>query len=220
MTTTAEEMLQDKNKKMVNSHVESFINKRHTIMYRIFFIGLTAAFFLLGCGQAPRETRDEKQLTQEERGFMDNLASLCGQSFRGEETYMADGRDSWAHLDFVMHVTVCEEEEVHIPFHLSDDTSRTWMFLVEDGRLRFRHDHRYPDGTPEAQTLYGGYADGKGTAHEQYFPKDDYSRELLEGEYGREWQIVMDEEMTTFSYRLLYDGDIVFQADFDLTEPI
>ncbi len=209
-----------KNEKIVSLRVESFINKRLTIMYRHFFIVLTAAFIFFACGQAPRETRDEEKLTQEERAFMDNLASLCGQSFSGEETYMADGRDSWAHLDFVMHVAICEEDEVHIPFHLSDDTSRTWMFLVENGRLRFRHDHRYPDGTPEAQTLYGGYADGKGTAYEQYFPKDEYSRELLEGNYGREWHIVMDEEMTTFSYRLLYDGDIVFQADFDLTEPL
>jgi len=189
-------------------------------MYRLFFIALTAVFLFSACGQAPRDTEEEAQLPAEERAFLDNLTSLCGQSFRGEETFMAEGRDSWAHLDFVMHVTLCEEDRVLIPFHLSDDTSRTWMFLVEDGRLRFRHDHRYPDGTPEAHTLYGGYSDGKGTAYAQYFPKDEYSRELLDGHFGREWHVVMDAEMTTFSYRLLYDGDIVFQADFDLTEPI
>lgn len=198
---------------------------KNTNMYRQLFLLLAAVFLMSACGQAPGnghagENEEKTELSPEERAFLDNLASLCGQSFRGEETYMAEGRESWSHLDFVMHVTHCGEDEVHIPFHLSDDTSRTWMFLEEDGRLRFRHDHRHPDGTPEEQTLYGGYSDGEGTAYEQYFPKDEYSRKLLEGDYGREWHVVMDEEMTTFSYRLLYDGEIVFQADFDLTEPI
>ncbi len=201
--------------------VKSWSNQNNKRMYRHFFILLTAAWLLASCGGAPRETGEEvKELSPAERAFLDNLASLCGQSFRGEQTYMQEGRQSWDHLDFVMHITLCEEDRVHIPFHLSDDTSRTWMFLVEDGRLRFRHDHRYPDGTPEAQTLYGGYSDGQGNDFEQYFPKDEYSRQLLDGHFGREWHVVMDEEMTTFSYRLLYDGVIVFQADFDLTEPV
>ncbi len=185
----------------------------------VFFISVI--FLFAACGQATRTTDDEKlALSENEQAFLDNLASLCGQSFPGEETYMAEGRESWAEHAFVMHVTVCEDDKVYIPFHVGENQSRTWMFLNEDGRLRFRHDHRYPDGTPEDQTLYGGYADGKGTAYEQYFPKDEYSRELLEGHFGREWHVVMDEEMTFFSYRLLYDGVVVFQADFDLTNPL
>ncbi len=191
------------------------------------YLMIVGAFFLFACGQTPggdgQATQMEGEiatLSIEEQAFLDNLASLCGQSFRGQETYMAEGRESWAHLDFVMHVTVCEDDRVYIPFHLSDDTSRTWMFLNEDGRLRFRHDHSYPDGTPHDQTLYGGYADGNGTAFAQHFPKDEYSREHLQGHFGREWRVVMDEEMTTFSYQLLYSGEVVFQADFDLTQPI
>ncbi len=181
---------------------------------------LVLVLLFAACGQAPRQAEEKTELLPEEQAFLDNLAGLCGQSFRGAQTYMLEGRESWAHLDFVMHVTVCEKDHVHIPFHLSDDTSRTWMFINENGRLRFRHDHRYPDGRPEAQTLYGGYADGKGTAFAQAFPKDEYSRELLEGDYGREWQVILSEDMTNFSYRLLYSGEIVFQADFDLTKPL
>ncbi len=191
-------------------------------MYKHFFLLMIAAFFIASCGQAPREEAEEAEaaeLPPQERAFMDNLASLCGQSFPGEEAYLAEGRESWDGA-YVMHVTVCEEDRVHIPFHVGEDQSRTWMFINEDGQLRFRHDHRYPDGTPEENTLYGGYSDGQGTAFEQYFPKDDYSRELLDGHYGREWHVVMDEAMTTFSYRLLYDGEVVFQADFDLTNPL
>jgi hypothetical protein len=196
-------------------------------MKKYYVIIFVFAIVFVSCGQAPREAEEQAEekdasveLRPEEQAFLDNLASLCGQSFRGVETYMQEGRESWSNLDFVMHVTVCEDDRVHIPFHLSDDTSRTWMFINEDGRLRFRHDHSYPDGTPHDQTLYGGYADGKGTAYAQYFPIDQYSKDLLEGDFGREWHVILDEDMTNFSYRLLYSGVIVFQADFDLTNPL
>jgi hypothetical protein len=194
---------------------------KHTF---IFVFALAIAF--TACGPATQTGEQEAEatltavLSPEEQAFLDNLASLCGQSFRGQETYMAPGRDSWGHLDFVMHVTECEEDHVYIPFHLSEDTSRTWMFIVENGRLRFRHDHRYPDGTPEENTLYGGYSDGTGTAFRQHFPADDYTIELLVDTLGRQWNVVMDEAMTNFSYQLQYHGEIVFQADFDLTNPL
>ena len=186
---------------------------------------------LISCGGRPageQEVPEELQLLEQpvnglhaaERAFLENLMRLCGHSFRGRETYMAPGRESWAHMDFVMHVVVCEEDRVYIPFHLDDDESRTWMFLVEDGRLRFRHDHRYPDGTPEELTLYGGYADGTGSAFAQSFPADQYTIDLLTDTLGRQWNIVMDENLTNFSYQLQYMDEIVFQADFDLTNPI
>ncbi len=177
------------------------------------------------CGPRTPKTNGEAQetapvLSEQERGFLDNLSSLCGKSFRGVETYMAPGRESWADKDFVMHVVLCEDDRVHIPFHLDDDTSRTWMFLAEDGRLRFRHDHRHPDGTPEESTLYGGYSNGKGTSFAQYFPADPYTIELLVDTLERQWNVVLDEDMTNFSYQLQYHGVIVFQADFDLTNPL
>ncbi|TVR73422.1 MAG: hypothetical protein EA408_04780 [Marinilabiliales bacterium] len=162
----------------------------------------------------------ESALTETERAFLDNLASLCGKSFRGGEVYMAPGRDSWAHMDFVMHVTVCEDDRVYIPFHLDEDRSRTWMFLVEERGLRFRHDHRHEDGTPEDLTMYGGYADGKGTEFMQNFPADEYTVELLEDVFNREWQIILAEDMSTMTYQLSYHGEPVFTAEFDLTNPI
>ncbi len=190
-------------------------------------------FFIVGmmlvysCGRVPETGRQEQipdilsaVLSENEAGFLKNLASLCGQSFRGQETYMAPGRESWAEKDFVMHVVLCESDQVHIPFHLDDDTSRTWMFLVENGRLRFRHDHRYPDGTPEEMTLYGGYSDGTGTPFVQRFPADQYTVDLLTDTLDRQWNVVMDENLTRFSYQLQYMGEVVFQADFDLKNPI
>ena len=196
-------------------------------MIKKLFVFAIAGLIMYSCGQPTEEAErvedkeDKAELTQEEHAFLDNLASLCNKSFRGEQVYMEEGRESWEDMDFVMHVTVCEDDLVHIPFHLDDDESRTWMFLADEEGLRFRHDHRHEDGTPEEQTLYGGYADGEGTAYKQRFPVDRYSQDLLDDQEGmRRWDVVLDEDLSTFSYRLLYHGDIVFQADFDLTEPI
>ena len=201
-------------------------------MIRIITAIAIIAAILAGCGQGGGQRRGvsdemidrvealETALSDTERAFLDNLASLCGKSFRGREVYMAPGRESWAHMDFVMHVTVCEDDRVYIPFHLDEDRSRTWMFLVEDRGLRFRHDHRHEDGTPEDLTLYGGYADGKGTGFMQNFPADEYTVELLEDVLNREWQVIMSEDMSTFTYQLSYHGEPVFTAEFDLTNPI
>ncbi len=183
-------------------------------------------FLTTFCGTAPRKEQQKDpqektaSLTGAEKAFMKNLASLCGKSFQGKETYMQEGRESWASKKFVMHVTLCEEDQVHIPFHLDEDRSRTWMFLIDDGHLRFRHDHRHEDGTPEEQTLYGGYADGTGNAYRQHFPADEYTTELLSDTLDRQWNIVLSEDLSNFSYQLQYLGEIVFQADFDLTKPL
>jgi len=177
------------------------------------------------CGQMTTkeqasENNYEPVLTQAEQDFLANLASLCGNSFSGKETHMQPGRESWAEKKFVMHVTVCEDDKVHIPFHLDEDRSRTWMFLVEEGKLRFRHDHRHEDGTPEEQTLYGGYADGSGTEFIQRFPADDYTKTLLNDTLGRQWNIILSDDLSTMAYQLEYQGEVVFAAEFDLTKPL
>ncbi|MFN2396003.1 MAG: hypothetical protein ABR597_09985 [Bacteroidales bacterium] len=196
-------------------------------MKKLSIVFILLAFMLIYCGTGPKQEQtqeavdnDEMILPDAEMAFLNNLKSLCGQSFRGQETFMQEGRESWADKELVMHVTVCEPDHVHIPFHIDDDHSRTWLFFADDGRLRFRHDHRHEDGTPEDETLYGGYSDGTGDAFRQHFPADDYTMNLLADTLNREWHVVLNEEMTNFSYRLLYDGEIVFQADFDLTDPL
>ncbi len=155
-----------------------------------------------------------------ERAFLNNIAQLCGQTFAGRETFIAEGRESWADKNFVMHVTVCEDDHVHVPFHLDDDHSRTWMFLVENGRLRFRHDHRHEDGTPEEITMYGGYADGEGTSLSQSFPADDYTCELIPTSCDAVWRVFMSEDLSLFSYQLLYQEELLFEGAFDISKNI
>jgi hypothetical protein len=181
-------------------------------------------FTFISCGEKKEkvveETNEIVQMHDAESLFLKNLASLCGQSFEGKQTYSKDGRDSWANKKLVMHVTVCEEDKVHIPFHVDENKSRTWMFMFEDGKLRFRHDHRHEDGTPEDQTLYGGFSDGKGSDLVQCFPWDEYTESILTDGNKRQWNVVLNEDLSTFTYELYVNEELVFAAEFDLTKPI
>lgn len=190
-------------------------------MRRILF-SLMFALAISSCGNQPKQSQviESPALTEAEQAFMNNLASLCGKSFAGKETYSKDGRDSWAQRSMVIYFTTCERDEVHIPFHIDDDKSRTWMFINDHGKLRFRHDHRHEDGTPEDLTLYGGYADGNGTAFKQSFPADEYTNTLLNDELDRQWNVILSEDLSTMTYELGYLGEIVFRAEFDLTTPL
>lgn len=188
-----------------------------------FYLLILLALIVSSCGQrsTPVEERPVARLENpEQQAFFENLASLCGQSFQGIQIFRSHHAEGWAHLEMVMHVEVCEQDHIHIPFHLGEDRSRTWIFLIEDGRLRFRHDHRHEDGTPEDGTLYGGYADDSGTAFVQHFPADEYTGQVIEGGSGNVWTVAFDEDMTTFSYRLQRDGEPRLRVDFDLTRPL
>ncbi|PKP36875.1 MAG: hypothetical protein CVT98_06895 [Bacteroidetes bacterium HGW-Bacteroidetes-15] len=182
------------------------------------------AIIAMSCGTSTNNEKKEDTTScpkaETQQLFLKNLASLCGKSFGGTEAFVMEGRESWANKKFVMHVTLCDSNEVHIPFHLDNDHSRTWKFIMEDEGLRFRHDHRHPDGTPEDQNLYGGYADGNGTALKQFFPADQYTYDLLGDGINRQWNVILSDDLSLLSYQLLYAGELVFQADFDLTNPL
>ena len=184
---------------------------------------LLVVFLIAMCSCGSRDGQavlGTELLNPEEQAFFNNLAQLCGQSFEGQQEYMHEGRESWEDMHFVMHVTVCENDSIYLPFHIDDDHSRTWMFLVEDGKLRFRHDHRDPDGTPQRSTMYGGYADGNGTAFRQYFPADDYTIDNRLSSPSSVWIVELAEDMSTYSYSLHAGDTKIFKASFDLTNPL
>lgn len=192
----------------------------------LLILALTAVFACVSCGPRTQPAEEKTEavgyllVSEAHQDFFRNLASLCGQSFAGEQIYRSHHASGWAHLEMVMRVEVCENDRIHIPFRVGEDTSRTWMFLVEDGKLRFRHDHRYPDGTPEDENLYGGYADNSGTAFVQHFPADDYTAALIDGGGGNVWTVRIDEGFNTLTYRLERDGEKRMRVDFDLNNPL
>lgn len=204
------------------------IARPYTLTIR-FLSFIFAGMWLFSCNQPQQQQADtvENDNTaaivfdiDAQQAFFDNLSSFCGKAFSGKQTYRSHHGASWAHLELVMHVKECEPGRLAIPFRVGDDRSRTWLFLAEEGRLRFRHDHRHEDGSPEDETLYGGYADSRGNALVQVFPADQYTADLIDGGGGNVWTVSISEDKSTFIYRLDRDGEKRFVIEFDLTNPL
>lgn len=183
-----------------------------------------AVILTFSCGPRDRKIQEEFTLFSLEdsnhQAFVANLARYCGQSFAGRQVFLAEGRQSWADRIMVINFSHCEEGQINVQFHMDEDRSRTWMFLQEEGRLRFRHDHRNPDGTPEDVSLYGGYADSMGTPFTQNFPADAFTCEQYPTSCNATWTVSISPDLATFSYQLKNFGELLFQADFNLANPL
>lgn len=151
--------------------------------------------------------------------FLDHLNSLCDNSFAGEVVHPSEAPRGFTD-PLVAHFNDCGKDYINIPFHVGENTSRTWMLTLSDEGLLFKHDHRNPDGTPERMTMYGGWANDNGSEFLQRFPADEESIALRENIRSHIWQIKLSEDLSTFSYSLYLYDDLYFQADFDLTDPI
>ena len=149
-----------------------------------------------------------------------NLQALCGLAFEGTLITHPEGETGFVDQRLVMHVRDCGEERIRIPFVVGDNYSRTWVLTRKGDRLELKHDHRYPDGSSEAQTLYGGTSTNRGRAGEQYCPADEQTREVIEAAFSNVW-VMRIAPGETFTYGLWRLGTPrVFQVDFDLTTPV
>ncbi|QNP52589.1 hypothetical protein [Hymenobacter qilianensis] len=152
--------------------------------------------------------------------FFGRLSTLCNQAYEGKVVFPEGGKDPFGGKALVMRVQSCSPTEIRVPFQVGEDKSRTWVFTKSDQGLLLKHDHRHPDGTPDSVTMYGGYAKAGSTLYSQSFPADDYTAKLIPAAATNEWSTVLSEDRKTFSYILKRDGQLRFQADFDLTKPL
>ncbi len=195
-------------------------------MCRISTLAVLVLLLFSACGSVSQSEKGNSEPTntlfehEAQEAFFNNLASLCGQTFEGEQVYRSHHGDSWEDKTMIIHVNICEDTHIHIPFHIDDDQSRTWMFLAEDGDLVFKHQHLHEDGTHEEESMYGGVAITEGNPFRQTFPADDYTASVIEGGEDNVWIVSMDEEMTYLSYRLDRDGEKRFEIVFDLENPL
>lgn len=151
--------------------------------------------------------------------FWKNLTSLCGNSYLGEvEVPTTPPRGFTDQL--VAHFNHCEGDRIYIPFHVGENTSRTWMLTKSESGLLFKHDHRHPDGTPERMTEYGGWATAEGSAFKQYFPADDHTISLRDNLKSHIWVMELSEDLSVFYYSLYLYEDLYFRAAFDLMNPV
>ena len=149
---------------------------------------LTAASLLSGCagssamssdgavshGEAPEALRP----TMADAFFL-RVQALCGRSFTGRVVTTDPADADFAGKVLVMQVAQCSPHEIRIPFTVGEDRSRTWVITRTAAGLRLKHDHRHPDGTPDAVTMYGGDSLPPGSATRQEFPVDAESIALF-----------------------------------------
>lgn len=153
--------------------------------------------------------------------FFDNIAQHCGKAFAGKVVFDNDPSPVFEQ-DLVMHVRQCSEHVLHVPFHVGDDASRTWIITKTGSGLSLKHDHRKANGSHDELTMYGGHTVDAGFANAQSFPADQYSKELfvasaIPQSVGNTWQMFIYDN--TFTYRLTREGRD-FRVDFDLSKEI
>ncbi len=133
-----------------------------------------AALALSACATTPRTPAPQQD------AFMASLNALCRQSFLGRVVTTDAADADFRAQRLIMHVRDCSADEVRIPFHVGDDTSRTWVISRnEHGGLTLKHDHRDPQGQPDGLHWYGGDTASAGTANRQEFPVDQFSIDLF-----------------------------------------
>jgi len=172
---------------------------------------------LAGCASVPKADPQAQ--------FMARLQALCGQAFAGRLVSSDPADSDLAGQTLVMHVAMCSENEIRIPFHVGENRSRTWVISRTANGLRLKHDHRHEDGTPDTVTMYGGDTAGPGTASRQEFPVDSESIAMFQANgltrsVTNVWAIEVTG--TTFAYELRRAAPDTrfFRAEFDLTRPV
>lgn len=152
--------------------------------------------------QPPSAMVDSSRIAQQ--AFFNDLRSLCGQSLTGKTQFLwsNDPKDPFVVNPLKAYVRVCTDTEIRIPFHIGEDTSRTWIFTMTAEGLQFKHQHLKPDGTPDRITNYGGMATVSGTRSRQYFPADQQTVSLDTAYTTNQWNVVLDLAQGTLEYRL------------------
>lgn len=160
-------------------------------------------------------------LPPEQEAFWRALRGLCGQAFAGKIVESTSSTDAaFAGRMLVMHVRVCDENEIKIPFHVGDNRSRTWVITRTATGLRLKHDHRHEDGTEDKITQYGGDTAAAGTASQQDFPADQFTADLIPAAKTNVWTFLFSPGKT-LSYRLVREAEgRRFRVEFDLTKPV
>ena len=157
-----------------------------------------------------------------QQAFFQALTKLCGQAFKGQVVADTTNSEAFNNKALVMHVRKCSNTQIHIPFHVGEDRSRTWIITRTGSGLSLKHDHRHKDGSEDAVTMYGGVSHDPGFAQAQSFPTDSYTQWMfaekgLPQSIDNIWKIFVYPER--FSYQLVREGR-EFRVDFDLTQPV
>jgi len=182
-------------------------------------------FLATACASLPPAAADDAP----REAFFARLSALCGQAFEGRIVSPPVEADrDFAGQRLTMHVRDCSEDEIHIPFSVGEDRSRTWVIRRQGtpGRpsaLTLSHDHRHDDGSEDRLSRYGGATVSGGTESRQEFPADDFSKTLFRREnllasIDNVWAVEVHPGRA-FAYEL-HRPNRFFRVEFDLTQPV
>lgn len=188
------------------------------------FSAIIAALLLSACQGMATKSDDLSA------DFFAEVAPLCGQAFEGQVVSTDPQDEDWRAERLVMHVAVCDSDEIQIPLHVGDDRSRTWFLTrVEsasqnESRILFSHRHLHEDGSPDVITGYGGVGLVSAPRHRMMFPASDETRDLFVAEGIPEsqkniWAIEVRSDEDLFAYEMRRPGRF-FRAEFDLSKPV
>lgn len=156
------------------------------------------------------------KIQHSQNSFFNNLKIVCGKSFTGKTIFPDDPNHVFAGKHLIIQVASCTDAEIRIPFKVGEDTSRTWILTKLDNRLLLKHDHRHEDGTPDEITMYGGYANEKGTDLSQSFMADEETKRLVPAGKTNVWTISFDKTQNHLFYYLERNDKPRYKAVFDL----
>lgn len=153
--------------------------------------------------------------------FLANYSDYCGYAYKGHTNYVDLGSgEIFENAELTMTLANCDDEEVRIPFHVDQDTSRTWIVKMTPQGLHLSHDHRYEDGSQHDANFYGGYADQEGDTFLQYFPADHRTIADRPARSANRWAKEFDLAEMKYYYRLYLNGELRLEAEFDLSNPV
>jgi hypothetical protein len=155
-----------------------------------------------------------------QRNFLANYSDYCGYAYKGQTNFVdLAGGDLFENAELTVIFRDCEEGIVRMPFHVDDDTSRTWIVQMTPQGLHLSHDHRYEDGSQHEANFYGGYADGEGNVMVQYFPSDWRTIRDRPARQANLWAKEFDLAEMKYYYRLYLNDELRLEAEFDLSDP-
>ena len=179
-----------------------------------FCLLLISTFSLVAQGEGSASTQSQQAQ------FFSQLSGLCGNTYVGKTLYPNVATDPFVGVKLTINFSSCDKTRIHVPFHVGDDTSRTWIITLTDAGLLLKHDHRHKDGTADDVTLYGGYASSDGTLNSQSFYADEYTAKLIPAAKTNVWQLIIDNDQKTLTYYLERNSKKRYKAVFDLKNKI
>ena len=174
---------------------------------------LISTMLLLSCAPKTQSHQDM---------FFDSLSQLCGKSFAGKLVSADEADKDLQSSPMTMHVQTCTDDTLHIPFHIADNRSRTWIITKTESGLRLKHRHNHEDGHADTVTMYGGDTADMGSATRQEFPVDQYSKDMfvengLNVSVTNIWAVEITDTM--YAYELRRENRH-FRVEFDLSTEV